>query len=334
MNNSLSFYVQRYMVSYMIGQKGYGKNTISSYRYTFKLLLLFLKSSGFKKTKIAITDIDRDCVLSFMRWLENERKNSPATRNVRLAHLKSFFSYVMDTSPEYAFHSERILKIDIANTEKHPPVYLTENAVEYILHGIDSASKDGIRHLAILTLLYDSGCRVQELIDLKVSDIQFDKGRRIYVRGKGNKYREIMILPETEDILKNYIKSFQRGSSDYLFDNRSGNQLTRQGVRYILRKYSDRLKETHPAEYEPKSHPHLFRHSKATHLVNAGVNIFNVRDFLGHNSLESTQIYLTSNPEVTRKAIKHAASKTVPDSTDFFSPDEKDDLLNFLDTFA
>jgi len=292
-----------------------------------------MKDSGYRKTKVALLDVDRECVLAFMKWLEIKRGNSPATRNVRLAHLKSFFGYVMESAPEYAFHCERILKIDVANTEKRPPVYMTEDAVEHMLHSIERDDKDGVRHLALLTLLYDSGCRVQELIDLKVSDIQFDKGRRIYVHGKGDKYREIMILPETEKILRKYIKLYKRDNDDFVFENRSGKQLTRQGVRYILRKYADQLKDKHPSEYEPNAHPHLLRHSKATHLINSGVNIFNIRDILGHVSVETTQIYLTSNPEVTRRAVEHAASKTIPDSTDFYTADEKEDLMNFLDTF-
>ena len=331
MNNSLSFYTQRYFMAYMVGQRNYGKNTLSSYRDTFRLLLVYLKESGYRKN--TLTDIDRERILAFMKWLENVRRNSPATRNVRLAHLKSFFSYVMESAPEYAFHCERILKIDAANTETRPPVYMTEDAVEHMLHSIERDSKNGIRHLAILTLLYDSGCRVQELIDLKVSDIQFDRGRRIYVHGKGDKYREIMILPETEKILKKYIETHKRNNNDFVFENRSGEQLTRQGVRYILRKYVDQLKDKYPSEYEPNAHPHLLRHSKATHLINAGVNIYNIRDVLGHVSVETTQIYLTSNLEVTRKAVEHVATKTIPDSTAFYSIGEKEDLMNFLDSF-
>ncbi len=321
-------------MSYLIGQHNYGSNTLSSYRDTFRLLLIYLKSSGSKKRRTPITDINKDCVLSFLMWLESERHNSASTKNVRLAHLKSFYSYVQMTAPELAVHCDSVMNIPFTKVEKRPPAYMTEDAVGHLLHSIDRNNRQGIRHLAILSLLYDSGCRAQELIDLKVSDIQFEKGRRIYVHGKGDKYREIPILTDTEKIIQKYISIYRLDSDDLLFTNHRGDKLTRQGIRYILRKYADSLREKHPNEFEPNAHPHLLRHSKATHLVNAGVNIYNVRDFLGHSSVVTTQVYLTSNPEVTRKAIERASAKTVPQSADFYTAEEKHTLMDFLDTLV
>jgi integrase/recombinase XerD len=334
MNDILSYYVQRYFMSYLIGQHNYGSNTLSSYRDTFRLLLIYLKSSGSKKRQILITAIDKDCVLSFLKWLESDRHNSASTRNVRLAHLKSFYSYVQMTAPELAAHCDSVMNSPFTKVEKRPPTYMTEDAVGHLLHSINSESREGIRHLAILSLLYDSGCRAQELIDLKVSDIQFEKGRRIYVHGKGDKYREIPILLDTEKIIRKYIRIYRLNSGDLLFTNHRGDKLTRQGIRYILRRYAGNLRKEHPNEFEPNAHPHLLRHSKATHLVNAGVNIYNVRDFLGHSSVVTTQVYLTSNPEVTRKAIERASAKTVPQSADFYTADEKQTLMDFLDTLV
>lgn len=332
MNKSLSFYVQRYFSSYLIGQHNYGKNTVASYRDTFKLLLTFLDKNNKKKKNIPITDTDRDCITRFLNWLETERGNSAATRNVRLAHLKSFFHYVQIEEPLLADQSESVMNIPFTKVEKRPPEYMNEDSVSHMLHSIDAGSKEGIRHLAILSLLYDSGCRVQELIDLKVKDIQFDKGQRIYVHGKGDKYREIPITPGTEKILKKYLKNFPYSGEEVLFTNRKGEPLTRQGVRYILQKYVDELKGFNPNGFSGSAHPHLLRHSKATHLVNAGVNIYNVRDFLGHSSIATTQVYLASNPEVTRKAIEKIASQTVPESVDYYTENEKQSLMNYLET--
>ena len=117
-----------------------------------------------------------------------------------------------------------------------------------------------------------------------------------------------------------------------LFCNRNGERLTRQGIRYIIRKYSELANETVPGIIDGSVHPHRLRHSKATHLVDNGVNIYNVRDFLGHESVVTTQVYLTTNSEVTRKAIESASEKTVPESLDFFSKEEQNDLLSFLDS--
>ena len=332
MNNTLSFYVQRYFSSYLIGRHNYGKNTVSSYRDTFKLLLVFLGIRNQKKKNIILADVDKDCISRFLDWLETERGNSSATRNVRLAHLKSFFHYVQSEEPSFAWQCETVMNIPFAKVEKHPPVYMNEDSVSHMLHSINPETRDGIRHLAILSLLYDSGCRVQELLDLKVRDVQFEKGQRIYVHGKGDKYREIPITPATEKILKKYLKSFPRGADELLFTSRKGESLTRQGIRYILQKYTAGIDDPNLNSFGGNAHPHLLRHSKATHLVNSGVNIYNVRDFLGHSSVVTTQVYLTSNPGVTRKAIEKVASKTVPDSADYYSAEEKQSLMEFLET--
>lgn len=324
--------MQRYFLSYLIGQHNYGKNTVASYRDTFKLLLKFLDENHQRKKNIPISDVDKSCILRFLSWLDTERGNSPSTRNVRLAHLKSFFHYVRIEEPALADQCENVMNIPFTKVEKRPPKYMDEDSVSHMLHTVDSESRDGIRHLAILSLLYDSGCRVQELIDLKVKDIQFEKGQRIYVHGKGDKYREIPIMPSTEKILKKYLKSFPHSGNDVLFTNKTGEPLTRQGIRYILQKYATESKDSNPDDFSSVVHPHLLRHSKATHLVNAGVNIYNVRDFLGHASVTTTQGYLTSNPEVIRKAIENVASQTVPDSTEYYSAEEKRSLMEFLDT--
>lgn len=334
MNKTLSFYVQRYFSGYLIGQHNYGRNTIASYRDTFKLLLAFLHASHYKKKNILLSDVGKDCVLQFLKWLTTERNNSASSRNVRLAHLKAFFRYVQQEEPMLASQCETVMNIPFEKTQKRPPEYMDEESVSHMLHIVDSESKDGIRHLAILSLLYDSGCRVQELIELKVHDVQFEKGQRIYVHGKGNKYRTIPITASTEKILKKYLKVFPRGKDELLFSNKNGNSLTRQGIRYILQKYAVASKEANPSAFAGSAYPHLLRHSKATHLVNAGVNVYNVRDFLGHSSIVTTQVYLTSNSEVTRKAIEQAASKTVPDSENYYSNEEKQSLMEFLDTLV
>ena len=331
MNKNLGFYVQRYFSSYLIGQHNYGKNTVASYRDTFRLLLTFLDKNHQRKKNIPISDVDKTCILRFLNWLDTERGNSPATRNVRLAHLKSFFHYVRIEDPALADQCENVMNVPFTKAEKRPPEYMDEDSVSHMLHAVNPESKDGLRHLAILSLLYDSGCRVQELINLKVKDIQFEKGQRIYVHGKGDKYREIPITSSTEKILKKYLKSLPCSGNDVLFTNRKGEPLTRQGIRYIMQKYAAESKKSTPGDFSGAAHPHLLRHSKATHLVNAGVNIYNVRDFLGHASVATTQVYLASNPEVTRKAIEKIAAQTVPESIDYYTKTEKQSLMDYLE---
>lgn len=334
MNESFSFYVQRYFMSYLMKQHNYGANTISSYRDTFKLLLSFIAASNTEVSKMIISDLDHDKVIEFITWLGEIRKNGVATKNVRLAHIKSFFRYVMMTAPEYSDQCRKILGIPFGKEDKRPPACMSTDAIKQMLALIDSSSDEGLRHLALLSLMYDSACRVQEIIALSVKDFHAGHCCRIYVYGKGNKYRSIPLLSETERIILKYIKHFQLTPEAPLFFSKKGERLTRQGIRYIIRKYSQMVNETVPGTIEGSVYPHRLRHSKATHLVDSGINLYNVRDFLGHESVATTQIYLTTNPEVTRKAIESVAKNTVPQSIDFFTKEERDDLLSFLESLG
>ena len=279
-----------------------------------------------------INDISHDKVLEFMTWLAEVRKNGVSTKNVRLAHIKSFFRYVMMTAPEYSEQCCKILSMPFGKEDKKPPGCMSTDAIKQLLASVDSSVDEGLRHLALLSLMYDSACRVQEIIGLNVMDFHAGQCCRIYVHGKGNKYRSIPLLSETEKIVSKYIKRFCLMPDSPLFCNKNGEQLTRQGIRYIMQKYSKMANENMPGIIEGSAYPHILRHSKATHLVNSGVNIYNVRDFLGHESVATTQIYLTTNPEVTRKGIETVAEKTVPESLDFFSKEDRDDLLSFLNS--
>ena len=334
MADSFSFYVQRYFMSYLMKQHNYGANTISSYRDTFKLLYSFLVNTDVNVSRIVIDDISHDKVIEFMTWLGETRKNGVSTKNVRLAHIKSFFRYVMMTTPEHSDQCRKVLSIPFGKEDKKPPACMSKDAIKQMLALIDSSSDEGLRHLALLSLMYDSACRVQEIIALSVKDFQAGRCCRIYVRGKGNKYRSIPLLSETEKIVSKYIRHFQLEPEAPLFSNKNGERLTRQGIRYIIRKYSKMVNQAKPGTIEGSVYPHRMRHSKATHLVDSGINIYNVRDFLGHESVATTQIYLTTNPEVTRKAIESVAEKTVPESLDFFTKEERDDLLSFLDSLG
>ena len=133
-----------------------------------------------------------------------------------------------------------------------------------------------------------------------------------------------------EVLVKKYIAVFGINADDLLFTNKQGQALTCQGIGYILKKYAVKSKVENPSDFDGNVHPHILRHSKATHLV----NIYNVRDFLGHSSIATTQVYLTSNPEVTRKAIEKVASQTVSDSTNYYSEEEKQSLMEFLNNLT
>ena len=259
MADSFSFYVQRYFMSYLMKQHNYGANTISSYRDTFKLLYSFLVNTDVNVSRIVIDDISYDKVIEFVTWLGETRKNGVSTKNVRLAHIKSFFRYVMMTAPEHSDQCRKVLSIPFGKEDKKPPACMSKDAIKQMLALIDSSSDEGLRHLALLSLMYDSACRVQEIIALSVKDFQAGQCCRIYVRGKGNKYRSIPLLSETEKIVSKYIKHFQLTPEAPLFSNKIGERLTRQGIRYIIRKYSKMVNQAKPGTIEGSVYPHRMR---------------------------------------------------------------------------
>jgi integrase/recombinase XerD len=326
----LSYYVQQFFIKYLKAQRGYGINTTSSYSMTFSLFIRFIGSSTVSKLKLK--DLKKQTVTDFLDWLQKERNNSDSSRNVRLAHLKSFFEFVLIEEPSWIDTCSSMAMIPFKKVPRKPPVSLSEETVKEILNipGTDTAR--GLKHSALLAVLYDSACRVQEIIDLKVENICFGKHCRVGVNGKGNKHRDIPLLEATSRLLKAYIKKFKLDNGDLLFESRTGGRMTRQGVSYILNKYASQAScaKTGLINNDIAISPHIFRHSKATHLVNAGVHIFNVRDFLGHESVATTQVYLTSNAENTRKAIERAASRVGIQTKSSYSESEIFDLEQFL----
>jgi site-specific recombinase XerD len=211
-----------------------------------------------------------------------------------------------------------------------PPTYLTVEETSLLFAMPDIRSKQGRRDLALLLLLYDSGARVQELIDLCVGDITFGKETIVKLFGKGNKTRIVPIMPETSKILKGYMKEYKMDQFDQpLFINRSKTKLTDMGITYILKKYATLANKASPEMFKESISPHMLRRTKGSHLIQGGVNIYYVRDFLGHVSVSTTERYARNNPEVIRKAIKKA-SECVNVEDDYYNQNEKQAMMDFL----
>ena len=191
--------------------------------------------------RICLVDIDADLVVRFLDWLELERRNSASTRNVRLAAIHAFFRYVQFQNPEMLLHCQRILAIPMKETEKRFVEYLPEQVLKDLLSIPDQTKKYGIRDTALLCLLYDSGARVQELIDLSLLDIRLETPATVRLYGKGRKVRVVPLMSQTAAILQKYLNMWHldavRRPDDPVFVNHQGKRLTRPGVTYILNKY-------------------------------------------------------------------------------------------------
>lgn len=326
-----AYYLSSFLTDYLPLQRNTSRNTIRSYRDCFKLFIKYLgEEKGISIEKISLNYIERNTVTSFLLWLEQERKCSISTRNQRLAAIESFFKYIAAEKPEYLFQAQQIGSIRIKKSSKPVIEYLSVEATKILLATINTASKQGRRDLAMISLLYDSGARVQELIDLKVSDIHIGIAPTVEIMGKGNKFRIVPITKTTGDILDKYIHEFNLDKPEHqckqLFKNKFNHSFTREGITYTLQKYATIAHEG-DTSIPRNITPHILRHTKAMHLIQAGVDLVSIRDFLGHVDISTTDIYAKTNVEEKRKALKKAENLI---SIEMTSWEEDHDLMDFL----
>ena len=285
-------------------------NTIISYRDTYVRLLIYCRDVlSIKPERISVTDLTAERLVDYLNWLEQDCNNSINTRNQRLAAIHSLFRYIQMQSPEYLFQCQQILGIPYKKAEKHPVGYLSEDETKALLSTPDTSTRKGRRDQALLTLLYDSGARVQELVDLRVGDLRLNTPAQVKLTGKGRKTRCVPLMDKTVALLRQYLLennidtpvSFEHP----LFFNSQRKKLTRQGVAYILCKYADLCNIQQVS-------PHKLRHTKAMHLTEADVNPIFIRDFLGHTDLKVTEIYSKTSIKMKKTALdKMNSGKTV-----------------------
>ena len=321
-----AYHLSCFLTVYLAVQRNLSKNTIQSYRDTFSLLLrYFYDSKNIPPEKIGIGIIGKESVEEFLLWLEAERGSGVSSRNQRLAAIHAFFRYLQCEKPEYMHHCQRILSIPLKRAPIKPPAYLSGEEMGMLLSLPDMQTRRGRRDATMLSLLYDSGARVQELADLTPRNLRLESPCYITLTGKGRKTRHVPIMKQTAALLASYLKEQRIDATEKLdcplFFNCWNEKLTRQGVAYIIRKYSGEL-ATHI-----KISAHVFRHSKAMALTQADVNPIYIRDILGHSDLKTTAIYSKSNIEMKRRALEKVDDKAVPDAQDWTSDDG---LMGFL----
>jgi integrase/recombinase XerD len=326
-----------FLTRYLPGERGASKNTIASYKDTFILFLMFHKEKkGIQAEKLAFRLITKDSVVEFLNWLEVERKCCAATRNVRLAALHSFFRYLQYQSPEYMMEWQQILSIPSKKTEKATINYLSVEGIQLLLDEPDLSTRNGRRDLALLSLMYNSGARVQEIIDLTPSMVRFDHPCTVKLIGKGNKARIVPLLEQQLTFLKTYMDE-QNLKEPYankypLFSNSRKEKLTRAGVNYILAKYARQARKKEPALIPEKITCHCLRHSIAMHLLQSGVNLIYIRDILGHTSVQVTEVYARTDSRQKREAIEKAYADVSPKEVPTWLAN--DDLLGWLKSFS
>ncbi len=331
-----SKYLTDYLTRYLAHERGCSSNTIIAYRDTFILFITFMyEIRNIKAEKLFMKSITKASVVEFLDWLQSERNCGDSTRNLRLAALHSFFKYVQYQSPENLYEYQDIMSIKVKKARKKPLNYLTVDGIRLLLEQPDITTKRGRRDLALLSLMYDTGARVQEMIDLTPSAIHFDKPNTIQITGKGNKTRIVPLLEEQVKILRNYLTEFDilspQTRSYPMFFNSRREKLTRAGVTHILLKYADKARKMDTELITEKLSCHSLRCSKAMHLLQAGVNLVYIRDILGHASIQTTEVYARADSKLKREAIEKAYVDVAPKEEPFWENNEN--LLSWLKSF-
>jgi integrase/recombinase XerD len=306
--------VTRFLTSHLPGERNLSPHTIRSYSLALKTYIGYLDSSaGIKPERIMLKDITADSIKGFLASMEDsECIICPNTHNQRLSALKSFVRYAILEDPVFLQDGQRILAIPSKRSSTHEIVYLEKEAMKALLAVPDQTSVRGRRDLAIMAMLYDTGARIQELIGLKVKDVRLVKPETATLLGKGRKMRTVPIMTETARIVESYMRDQgfpeQPACGDiHLFSSTNRSQFTRPGVTRILERHFAVAKAANPTIPFPKNiHPHAIRASRAIHLLESGVNIIVIRDFLGHTSVTTTQVYLRVNNKTKQDAITKA----------------------------
>jgi site-specific recombinase XerD len=335
MKNDFAKQITSFFTEFLAGERGVSQNTIRSYSNTFSLFLNYMDEVALiSAEKIRLEHLVRDRILGFLDWLQDNRKNGNSTRNQRLAAIHAFCKYMQYEDITHLEQWQNVLSIKIKKTERHAVNYLTLDAVKLLLEQIPRSTKTGRRDLALVALLYDSGARVQELIDLTPSSIHMDKPYYITLFGKGKKIRLVPLVEQQIVLLKGYMEEngLDKLSCNQhpLFQNNRGEKLTNAGITYILKHYANNARVINPEIIPEGISPHIFRHSKAMHLLQAGVNLVYIRDMLGHVSIQTTEIYARADSKQKREALEAAYIDVIPASNEMRSWEKSSELRVWL----
>jgi len=294
-------------------QRNCSRHTILSYRDTWRLYLRYVAARrGKAVSALALADLSEDQVLSFLKHIEAERRDTIGTRNCRLAAIRSFFRFVADREPLLAAQCAAVLRVPMKKTARPAVGYLDDDEVTAILRQPDRSTLEGQRDHALLSLLYNTGARIQEALSLCPSAVRLTSPPHVKLQGKGRKERISPIWPETAELLAALLKRCPRPDHEPLFVNRYGRPLGAGGIRFKLAQYVRSAAAQMPSLRSKRVHPHMFRHTAGVQLVSAGVDLTVIRSLFGHVTLDTTNHYARANIETKRRAIELVDRSTRP----------------------
>lgn len=298
---------------WLVQQRNTSHHTVLSYRDSWRLFLRFVAARKRKPVaQLDLTELTAAEVLAFLQHTEQERKASIGTRNCRLAALRSFFAFVVDREPLASAQCAEVLHIPTKRAPQRALCYLEENEISAVLAQPDRATIEGQRDHVLLAVLYNTGARIQEALNISPRALRLQSPYHVRLFGKGRKERICPLWPETAELLKALLKKHSRGEDESIFVNRYGDPLGAAGVRFKLKHYLAGAAKEVPSLAHKRVSPHTFRHSTAVSLVAAGVDVTIICSWLGHASLDTTNHYAQANVETKRKALEKVGASARP----------------------
>lgn len=301
--------LQQFFVERLMQQRHASARTVAAYRDCFRLLLDFAERRlGKRPAQIAIEDLDAPLILGFLEHLEKQRHNSARSRNARFAAIRSFMHYAGLKEPAALAIVQSVLAIPMKRFERRLVGFLPREQIEAIISAPDPSTSSGRRDRVMLATLYNTGARVSELIDMRISDFLPGPSAAVRIRGKGRKERSVPLWPTTAAQLRRWLRERPGAPEAPLFPNRSGRPLTRTSVTERLLLAVQAAAKHHPELAKRRVSPHVFRHSIAMHLLQAGVDITVIALWLGHESPATTHMYVEADLAMKERALKNIQS--------------------------
>lgn len=304
-NILLTNLIERFFVDRLINQMEVSLHTRYSYRDTFKLLLCYaLKTLQKQPSELMLSDISADFINSFLIDLEQNRGISARSRNVRLAAIRSFFHYISFQEPQAGVIINQVLSIPNKKCNKKLITYLTDDEVKGLMDVIDQRSWFGRRDKTLITIAVETGMRLTEITELKWGNFRLDSSGEVKCTGKGRKERIIPISPQVVKMLSQWSKEIDNTENAYVFPTKEGNRMSSDNFQRIMKKYYNLAIKKVPSLKNKKISPHILRHTAAMRLVESNVDLSVIALLLGHNSIDTTLIYIEATTKMKEEALK------------------------------
>jgi integrase/recombinase XerD len=302
--SSLLALTQSFFQQHLLQTRGASPHTIRAYRDTLRLFLMHLaQQCHCGVDRLTLSDVTSQQVLIFLTSLEVHRGNQPTTRNSRLAALRSWVRHLLNHDPTHADQYARILTLPAKRTIQVQPDYLEPEQFRLVLNEVKMSSSRGIRDGALLLFLYNTGARVGEALQVRWRELSLVRPWQVHLHCKGGKERICPLWKQTAELLRRLQCQIPAPAEGQVFLNSQGQPLTRDGVAYLLRHYYQCARKQHASLPKPSIHPHVLRHSCAVALLQAGIDLTAIRDYLGHSSIATTGRYLQTNLASKREVL-------------------------------